>query len=285
MKKIWNLLENESSFPSLEDIGYTLSSAETDAYDVLVCGLEHIEYAGAVVNPLECFIIVALENPEMERHLVPNTFNAWIDRNRLERLPAMLSAYQSHIDEKIRFRENHTLLERLIIDTSVHHENLNVIKSSMRESTKEIEKIFEARVEEMRSIHADTANTLDQLSHLKEQINPKVFENLEESWAMTRSILGRTDDVIKAMFGFVMVLQCEDRISQMIDGIGNIMDDDIFYARDNGCLINNEKETQLKARLVPFYTIQDQRDYAVGVNTPAQGCKPESVDIDDFILF
>jgi hypothetical protein len=285
VKKIWNLLENEPSFPSLEEIGYTLSSVETDAYDVLVCGLEHIEYAGAVVNPLECFIIVALENPEMERHLVPNTFNAWIDRNRLARLPAMLKAYQSHIDEKIKFRENHTLLERLIIDTSVHHENLNVIKSSMRESTKEIEKIFEARVEEMRSIHTDTANTLDQLSHLKEQINPKVFENLEESWAMTRSILGRTDDVIKAMFGFVMVLQCEDRISQMIDGIGNIMDDDIFYARDNGCLINNEKEAQLKERLVPFYTIQDQRDYAIGLNTPAQGCKPESVDIDDFILF
>ncbi|MCX6074429.1 MAG: hypothetical protein NTY39_08930 [Campylobacterales bacterium] len=285
MKKIWNLLENEALFLSLEEVGYTLSLEGAEACDVLVCGLEHIEYAGAMVNPLECFIIVALENPEMERHLVPSTFNAWIDRSKLERLPAMLQAYQSHIDEKIKFRETHNLLERLVVDTSVHCVNLGEIKLNMRSSTKEIEKIFEERVEEMRAIHHDTTMAHEKLTALKDQIVPKEFNDLQESWEMTQSILTRTNEVIKAMFGFVMVLQCEDRISQMIEGIENIMNDDILNATENGVVLTPETEAKLKERLLPFYTIQEQRDYAMGQSISSQGCQHEQVDIDDFLLF
>lgn len=283
MKTIWNLLDEQISLTNVID--YQIIPVAEGSCDVLICGLEHIEYAGILVNPRETFIIVALENSESERHLIPNTFSAWIDRKRVAEFYDMLNAYRSHIDEKIKFRETRNLLEQLVVDTSVHQSNLDVIRATMRSSTKEIETIFEERVEEMREIHRDTSSTLDHLSRLKEQIVPEVFENLEESWEMTRSILGRTDEVIKAMFGFVMVLQCEDRISQMIDGIENIMRNDIDSAINNGFVIAEEQEKILKERLVPFYTIQDQRDYAVGINIPSQGCKPDQVDIDDFILF
>lgn len=285
MKKIWNLLENESLFPSVEEVGYTLSLEGAEASDVLVCGLEHIEYAGALVNPQECFIIVALENPDMERHLVPNTFNAWINRNKLERLPEMLSAYGSHIDEKIKLKETHGLLERLVVDTSVHCANLGEIKLNMRSSTKEIEKIFEERVEEMRVIHHDVTTAHDKLTALKDQIVPKEFNDLQESWEMTQSILTRTNEVIKAMFGFITVLQCEDRISQMIEGIEHIMNDDIRHITENGFILTPEMEVKCKERLIPFYTIQEQRDYAMGKSISSQGCQHEQVDIDDFLLF
>jgi hypothetical protein len=155
----------------------------------------------------------------------------------------------------------------------------------MRESTKEIETIFEARVNEMRAIHNDTQSVHEQLTRLKEQIAPEVFEDLQSSWEITQSILKRTDDVIKAMFGFISVLQCEDRISQMIDGIGSIMNDDIQLANENGYYVSYAHEMELKNRLIPYYTIQDQRDYVLGEEDAMKGCKPESVDIDDFILF
>jgi hypothetical protein len=285
MRKIWNLLEDDSSFPSLEDSEYSLVSADENDCDVMICGLEHVEYAGALVSPHECFFIVALDNPDHERHLVPNTFSAWIDRKRLNRLPSMLDAYRSHIDQKGKTRALRDTLRRFSVDTSVHYANLEGIKLNMRESTKEIETIFEERVEEMRAIHKDTTLAHDKLTALKEQIVPKEFNDLEESWNMTRAILDRTDEVIKAMFGFIMVLQCEDRITQMIDGIGKIMDDDITYAAEMGCILTPDEETALKERLVPFYTIQDQRDFVQGKDGAMQKCKPDQSEIDEFTLF
>lgn len=285
MKKIWNLLEDDSGFPSLEDAGYTLASAEETDCDVMICGLEHVEYAGALANPYESFFIVALDNPDHERHLVPSTFSAWIDRKRLHRLPSMLDAYRSHIDQKAKTRALRNTLQRFSVDTSVHYANLEGIKLNMRESTKEIETIFEERVEEMRAIHHDTTLAHEKLTALKEQIVPKEFNDLEESWSMTQSILTRTDEVIKAMFGFIMVLQCEDRITQMIDGIGKIMDDDVRYAAEQGCAVSPDKETLLKERLVPFYTIQDQRDFVQGKDDAMQKCKPDQSEIDEFTLF
>ena len=285
MRKIWNLLEDDSSFPSLEDSGYTLVSADENDCDVMICGLEHVEYAGALVNPHESFFIVALDNPDHEIHLVPSPFVAWIDRKRLYRLPSMLDAYRSHIDQKSKTRALRGTLQRFSVDTAVHYANLDGIKLNMRESTKEIETIFEERVEEMRAIHRDTTMAHEKLTALKEQIVPTQFNELEESWNMTQSILNRTDDVIKAMFGFIMVLQCEDRITQMIDGIGKIMEDDINYAAEAGCVVAPDKEASLKERLVPFYTIQDQRDFVQGKDDAMQKCKPDQSEIDEFTLF
>ena len=285
MNKLWNMLENEPSFPDLQESGYELVSQENSECDLFLCGIEDVEYAGAFVNPLEVFMIVALDDPKNELHLIPSIFSAWIDRKKLERLPLMLKQYTSHIDEKQRYKQTNALLKRLMVDTTVHQANLQGIKKSMKESTKEIEQIFEARVEDMRSIHKDTALALEHLVKLKEQIEPEVFENLEESWNMTNSILKRSDDVIKAMFGFVSVLQCEDRITQMIDGIDHIINDDIATANEYGIVVVPELQKEFKERLVPFYTIQEQRDYAQGADDALKGCKPDNVDIDDFTLF
>ncbi len=285
MNTLWNLLEDEPGFPRLDNAGYALGNADENGCDALLCGLEHVEYAGALIDPKECFLIVALNDPDRERHLVPGTFSAWIDRRRLDRLPAMLDLYRGHIEQKSRTRALRGMLGRFSVDTAVHQANLEGIKLSMRESTKEIETIFEDRVEEMRAIHRDAALAHEKLTALKAQIVPEEFADLEESWNMTHSILGRTDEVIKAMFGFIMVLQCEDRITQMIDGIGKIMEDDVIHARENGCSVDIQTQTQLKERLVPFYTIQEQRDFAMGHEDALQGCKPDQVDIDEFTLF
>jgi hypothetical protein len=285
VKTLCNLLEYESCLPSLEDLGYELVDDIKSEPTVILCGLEHVEQVSSLVNPQECLLVVALYDKEEERHLVPAAFDIWIDRSRLSRLPVMLETFKSHIDQKITIRTQRETIERLCVDTTTHRSNLEGIKLNMRDSTDEIKTIFKDRVEEMQAIHRDTGIAHEKLTQLRGEIVSEEFDNLEESWNMTRAILSRTDEVIKAMFQFVVVLQCEDRITQMVDGIEKIMDDDLAYAATNGCVISPDKQALLRARLAPFYTIQDQRDFANGQENAMQGCKVENVNIDEFLLF
>jgi len=283
MKTILNLLQDDTAV-YLDEALYTFESDKEIPCDIMICPAEHLETASLLVNPKECFLIAAL-NDKDEQSLVPDIFDAWILRSSLLKLPSMLEAYDSYIEQKIKLRVQREIIERFSVDTSVHNANLDGIKLNMQESTKEIENIFEERVEEMRKIHRDAKGAHEKLTVLKEQTAPAAFAELEDSWSMTESILSRTDEVIKAMFGFIMVLQCEDRISQMIEGIEKIMQDDVAFAELNGFSVKDELKTELKKRLIAFYTIQDQRDYASGIEDAMQGCNIEQPNIEELLLF
>ena len=283
MKTILNLLQDDTAV-YLDEALYTFESDKEIPCDIMICPAEHLETASLLVNPKECFLIAAL-NDKDEQSLVPDIFDAWILRSSLLKLPSMLEAYDSYIEQKIKLRVQREIIERFSVDTSVHNANLEGIKLNMQESTKEIENIFEERVEEMREIHRDAKGAHEKLTVLKEQTAPAAFAELEDSWSMTESILSRTDEVIKAMFGFIMVLQCEDRISQMIEGIEKIMQDDVAFAELNGFSVEDELKTELKKRLIAFYTIQDQRDYASGIEDAMQGCNIEQPNIEELLLF
>ena len=283
MKTILNLLQDDTAL-YLDEALYTFEIDKETPCDIMICPAEHLETASLLVNPKECFLIAAL-NDKDEQSLVPDIFDAWILRSSLLKLPSMLEAYDSYIEQKITLRTQREIIERFSVDTSVHNANLDGIKLNMQESTKEIENIFEERVEEMRKIHRDAKGAHEKLTVLKEQTAPAAFAELEDSWSMTESILARTDEVIKAMFGFIMVLQCEDRISQMIEGIEKIMQDDVAFAELNGFSVEDELKTELKKRLIAFYTIQDQRDYASGIEDAMQGCNIEQPNIEELLFF
>ena len=283
MKTILNLLQDDTAV-YLDEALYTFEIDKETPCDIMICPAEHLETASLLVNPKECFLIAAL-NDKDEQSFVPDIFDAWILRSSLLKLPSMLEAYDSYIEQKITLRTQREIIERFSVDTSVHNANLEGIKLNMQESTKEIENIFEERVEEMREIHRDAKGAHEKLTVLKEQTAPAAFAELEDSWSMTESILARTDEVIKAMFGFIMVLQCEDRISQMIEGIEKIMQDDVAFAELNGFSVEDELKTELKKRLIAFYTIQDQRDYASGIEDAMQGCNIEQPNIEELLFF
>jgi len=285
MIKILNLLDEKLKLPQLNENLYRITTSQDDTCDVVICGFDTVEYAGAIANPLESLFVIALDNPEEQKYLVPNIFSAWIDTKQVDKFPLMLDRYQVHIEHKMRLREQREMIERMKVDISVHSNNLDRIKDTMRESTKKIENIFEERVAEMREIHHNVIKTNEELSILKEQIAPQEYSYLENSWTNTALILSRTDEVIQAMFEFIVVLQCEDRITQMIDGIGKVIADDLEFVSTNGFTISQEDEKILKERLVPFYTIQEQRDYVQGVENALQGCKPDQEEIEEFLLF
>lgn len=288
MKTIWNLLINDLDFPILDEAHYKLVDLQESnevQCNIMICGIEDFSSIKMLYNPKETFLIAALKDIDTEKESVPKEFDAWINRHSLNELPKMLKAYNDRIEDKIKLREQRELIERLWVDTSVHNANLDGIKQNMQESTKDIERVFEERVEEMKSIHTDIDESLKSLTSFREQMAPQAFSELEESWIKTESILHRTDEVIKAMFGFIVILQCEDRISQMIDGIKKIMDNDIEFAKNSGYDIEPAYLSELKKRLLQFYTIQDQRDYANGNENAMQGCNITQPDFDEILLF
>lgn len=286
MKTIWNLLEKDIETISIENLGYKFINNSETKSDVIICGIEHIEHVSTLANPQESLFIIALNDYEKEYSLIPNSFDIWIDRKKFkDSLPLVLDKFKNLIERKNKIRTQREIIERLIVNTSVHHANLDTIKFSMRDSTKEIETIFEERVNEMKNIHKDAKKAYEKLTALKDKMISQEFDDLEESWNMTKSILARTDEIIKAMFGFITVLQCEDRITQMIDGIENIMNDDMKYLEEKEYIVSSSIEKKLKERLVEFYTIQDQRDYVQGKNSVVQGCQPKQTEIEEFLLF
>ena len=287
MTKVLNLLSDELLPLPLREDEYISVNPEDKECDILLCGIEDIVHVKSFINHNECFTIVACDEKLNEKSLIPKGFDAWIDSQHLETLPILLESYSDLIESKIKSRLQREMIEQLGVDTSVHYANLEGIKINMKESTQEIEKIFEDRVEEMKSIHSDTKLAHEKLTLLKEHMVPQEFKELEESWNMTESILARTDEVIKAMFGFIMVLQCEDRITQMIDGIASIMQSDLELIQQNNWQASLENEVELKNRLVAFYTIQEQRDYATGSSNAMLecSCKPDAVALEEFTLF
>ena len=71
----------------------------------------------------------------------------------------------------------------------------------------------------------------------------------------------------------------------MIDGIKRIMDIDIDFAKNSGYDLEPDYLSELKKRLLQFYTIQDQRDYANGNENAMQGCNITQPDFDEILLF
>ena len=76
-----------------------------------------------------------------------------------------------------------------------------------------------------------------------------------------------------------------DMFTLMIDGISKIMQNDIEFASENGYNVSEAATADLKKRLIQFYTIQDQRDYADGQDDAMQGCNIEQPNMEEFLLF
>lgn len=191
--------------------------------------------------------------------------------------------------ESRKINEEASVDERLYVNTGVHKANLTEIKNMMQEGTKEIETIFQGRVVEMKQVHEDAKKTLEALSRLKDKVSPEVFAELDESWTMTQSMILRTDEIIKAMYGFVSALQCEDRMSQLIDGIVKNMDKDMTWAESKGIQVEESVSSAIKLGLVAAYTIQEQRDFAMGLmeafQTTCELDEGTPANLDEFTLF
>ena len=156
-------------------------------------------------------------------------------------------------------------LEKITIHNDIHTESFDILKSTIKNATKSIEKNFEARVKEIRETNED-------LTLLKEEINA-VKEVLDDEPLLINpvhtleQIVGKNDDTIKSLFEFVMILQCEDRIEQLVDGILNIVKEDIKQIKSLDIEISDELKKKIKLRMVDSFYLQEQRDIALDVES------------------
>lgn len=286
-KNVYTQLDVSGCKQLLESFGYGVTNSLDYSVVVVVAKSDELSNVLNAIDKRTTFVIGVVDNGDETIHL-KGLSDAWILSSSIEKLPQLIESYKVLIDNRIAVRDSLIALGTIAMHEGVHKENLGAIKTIMQQTTSEIETIFKSRVEEMKAIHTDAQYTEKQLSLLRENMQPQEFYDLEEAWESTRSIVSRTDEVIKAMFSFVTVLQCEDRLTQMMDGIATIMSDDVqkigeFYPFDAP-----ELYEKFKRDLQGFYTIQEQRDFVMGMPLRVDGCqghKQEVSSIDEIELF
>lgn len=282
-RSLWNLLEVELDFIALNQCGYFNYDPSMDGCSVLLCGVDTMDIAGAMSDPHDTFFIVALNDPIKELKHVPKKFDAWIDITKIDSLPTLLAAYDTLIKRKEQQRFMRNALQNFMVNSNVHKSNLESIKGVIRSSSHEIETIFESRVDDLKSVKESIDTSLVKASSLLDRLTDEEKVLLGEIIGLNETSQSQVANIMKAMRGFIIVLQCEDRISQMLDGISNIIDHDIHEVQSNGLYVPLDKEAPIKASLANFYTIQEQRDFAMGIDSSPSSCsEPEE---DGFILF
>ena len=133
--------------------------------------------------------------------------------------------------------------------------------------------------------------TVEHLSLLKEEINMstgKIESNFELNINLLKQIKNEvTDDkaeemlsvVLFNMKNYISILQCEDKLFQMIDGVSNYIDSSSQEISKNVQIHEDiDKIKNIKEDTVKFYTIQDQRDLALG----AEPCDVEDSELTLF---
>ncbi|MEY4504052.1 MAG: hypothetical protein RL154_345, partial [Pseudomonadota bacterium] len=108
---------------------------------------------------------------------------------------------------------------------------------------------------------------------------------LDESISTADNILVRADSVISAMYGFVGILQFEDRLSQILDGMVRVLNNCSANILELGFSLDGAKEKELRDLVVNFYTVQEQRDFALGLEVKPRYCDAPSIDDDGPLFF
>jgi hypothetical protein len=100
------------------------------------------------------------------------------------------------------------------------------------------------------------------LNILKEVCNK--IESIDADGIISEELAQAT----KSMHEYISILQCEDRLFQILNGISSVSDSSIENI-DN-LSINDFEEEKFKLEMIPHYTIQDQRDIANNITIEEQ---------------
>ena len=144
------------------------------------------------------------------------------------------------------------IAQKTYVLNELNVENLSMIKDGINHSTRQVESNFEANID------------------LLKQIREKVSDD---------AIAEQLSVVLFNMHNYISILQCEDKLFQMLDGVSNILNASNSQIADEVEILSDENKIQkIKESTVEFYTIQDQRDLALNV-------EPCDVEDSELTLF
>jgi len=251
---------------SNEDIGFTAhvqGASIKGYYDVVVFDKEHENELSAYNDKLhENIYKIAIIDSEIEANTLEcSSCDAWILSSKLENLCKLIESQKIRTLMSKKVNEDKEIFSQIVADNDLNAKSLDLLIQNLKNATSQIKSIFEEQVSEMKHIHSEIKSIRE---HLDDSATPLVYEDIKVAARKTDDLLGRTDEVIKAMFGFVHILQCEDRLSQIADGIKNVLNVENDMIQKTGTELTDEKLRELQAALTGFFTIEEQRALAMG---------------------
>jgi hypothetical protein len=141
-------------------------------------------------------------------------------------------------DDRIRQLELELIRQKTY--NKIHIENYDLIKNIINNSTSHISSIFGQNLNLLKTV-CNKIETIDQEGLVATELSTAIV----------------------SMHEYISILQCEDRLFQIVNGISSVADSSIQNIED--LEINNISENIIndyKKEMVPHYTIQEQRDIA-----------------------
>ena len=161
--------------------------------------------------------------------------DSWIMDNSLDLIEELLQTYHKNISSRKKSYEFVSLLETIKVFNEVNIENVDLIKNIIENSSVDIEKNFNSNLKQL-----------------------KLLDNAEDLIKMKDSLR----EILESLKDNIRILQCEDRLVQILDGLNGVFGD--IDDKINNLSITPSNIDDIKAELVKFYTVQDQRNIALG---------------------
>lgn len=187
--------------------------------------------------------------------------DAWILSDKIDNIQKLIKVAKERLRISKELHQSKRMLSQLKANINITDKSCDLILLNLKKATSQIKNIFEAQTGEMKTIRTEIKTLI---SHLNDEINPPTNEVLMSAASQTEEILARTDDVIGAMHGFIRILQCEDRLSQMLAGIKNLLNLEDEMMEEFGIHISKEEISQLSSSLEALFSLPEQRDIAMG---------------------
>lgn len=190
-------------------------------------------------------------------------YDAWILADKIENIHKLIKAGMDRIKMAKELDSSNKILMQMFADNEIKEKSYELVLLNLKKATAQVKSIFEKQVDEMKSIHSDIKNIR---LHLQDEYSPPSCSDVVGAAKQTDMLLSRTDDVIKAMFGFIRILQCEDRLTQMLDGLKNLLNLENDLITQHGISLSRSDLLLLTSSLETLFTIQEQRDIAKGLD-------------------
>jgi hypothetical protein len=161
---------------------------------------------------------------------------AWILKDQLSRLETLIGSKFHYLTLKRKAFKFEQELKSIRIQNDLNLENFELIKENINKATTEIARNFEHSIYSLKSV--------------LNEVNDEVYSEYKE--------------VVSDLHEYISILQCEDRIFQMIDGIKGSIEAQNEKFEKYRIEIEEEFKTSIRHEMTKFYTVQDQRDLALG---------------------
>jgi hypothetical protein len=255
----------------------TIEEAVDTDCDFIVCTLEEGKALlnGTLIPPL----LIVADQTKQDGCELAALFDAWVvqDEKVFDSISQVCRQSEKEIERIKRLRYELKEKTKSNFVSRINIENLDLIKSKMQHSTDEIRKIFKNEIDNMRSVYEELEETKKMIASNRDDEKTVISRSIVH----TQDILDKTSEIIKNMHGFVSILQCEDRITQMIDGIIKVTQTQLL----NDTQIDEDAKQELISSMLSCYTIQEQRDMLVGKEVDKDGCENTEAEDEEFTLF